>query len=211
MFFFTSSVLSVVGKTKRTLTADVFEKGATRDATQVTANGGFAAALILCNLLRPSDLWYLAYTGSLAAAAADTWGTELGISKGGPPRLVTTWRRVPAGRSGGITAMGTLGGLVGAILVGASTFPWLPDPLPRSISSIVLSGIAGSMTDSFIGATLQTQYQCPKCRINTERRERCDGPSMVTGGVHWLNNNAVNALCTLTGSAVAPAAFSIFR
>src|SRR5438093_5230732 len=46
--------------------------------------------------------------GALAAAAADTWATEIGAFSPFAPRLITSGRQVPRGTSGGITVLGSL-------------------------------------------------------------------------------------------------------
>ncbi len=51
-------------------------KGATRDPWQVLANGGAAALAALLAGSNQAALWSV--TGSLAAAAADTWATSAG-------------------------------------------------------------------------------------------------------------------------------------
>src|SRR5437899_8834125 len=84
--------------------------GGQRTARQVLANGGVAAGAALFGA------WSVA-VAALAAATADTWATEIGSFSPWPPRLFTTWSPVPAGTSGGITLLGTLGGAAGAVVM----------------------------------------------------------------------------------------------
>ena len=57
--------------------------------------------------------------GTLAAATADTWATEVGTLAGGTPRSIRTLRPVPAGTSGGVSVVGTLASVLGALLLPA--------------------------------------------------------------------------------------------
>src|SRR5207302_8417141 len=79
-------------------------RGPSRNAGQVLANGGVA---LLAALL---GSWAGA-AGAIAAAAADTWATEIGAYSPFPPRLIPSGGRGTRGTPGGITALGTLGGV----------------------------------------------------------------------------------------------------
>lgn len=49
----------------------------------------------------------------------DTLASELGILSGSPPRLVTTFERVPPGTNGAMSLGGTLASIVGGAIVGS--------------------------------------------------------------------------------------------
>ena len=86
-FFLTSSGLSRFRRTAReALIAGIVEKSDERDAIQVLANGGLFAAMALASTLTGQPLLATAALGALAAAAADTWATEVGTLAGGVPR-----------------------------------------------------------------------------------------------------------------------------
>ena len=169
--------------------------GAQRTARQVLANGGVAAAAALFGA------WPVA-AGALAAATADTWATEIGSFSPWPPRLLTTGARVPAGTSGGMTVMGTVGGLVGA--AGISWCAYLLHPRGGSAAIIAVAGAAGMVVDSLLGATIQGVFECPSCAARTERGDTiCHGPVALIHGLPWLNNDGVNLAATLAGAGVA--------
>src|SRR5207244_8659964 len=108
--------------------------------------------------------------GAIAAAAADTWATEIGAFSPFPPRLITSGQRVTRGTSGGITALGTLGGVAGALVIA-----WLAHALaprgtaPGSAALVASAGVTGMLVDSLLGATLQGKYQGPACVARFER------------------------------------------
>ncbi len=185
--------------------------GGRRNARQVLANGGVAAAAAL------AGSWPAA-AGAIAAAAADTWATEIGSFSPVPPRLVTTWERVTRGASGGITALGTAGGVAGAVAIAALAFvldprrilndsltvvaPGLAHP-GTALVLVTLAGIAGTLADSLLGATLQGLYECPGCGARSERRDTmCHAPVRLIRGRRWLDNDGVNLTATLVGAAV---------
>jgi len=101
-YFVASSALSRWRAAEKTRRTDaVVEKGGERDARQVLANGLAFAACALGTLVtspRAAAAWGTAAAGALAAAAADTWATEIGTLSSRPPRSVLTGRVVPRGR-----------------------------------------------------------------------------------------------------------------
>lgn len=200
-FFVLSSILSKIGKMKRTILKGMVEKGSQRDIMQVYANGGVALIMAILFHFTGNDLFYLMFLGSLAAATADTWGTEIGIFSKTEPRHIITFSRVPAGTSGGVTVLGTSGFLMGAgILTLSGIFP-VTGSLIRLFLIVAISGISGALIDSLVGATLQAQFKCSQCQKTTEKLVHCAGhPTELIGGIRWLNNDVVNLICTGSGA-----------
>jgi uncharacterized protein (TIGR00297 family) len=186
-------------KAKRT--GSIVDKGDERDATQVFANGGIFAVAAIAELITHSPAWYAIGIGALAASAADTWATELGTLAGGEPVSILSGRRVPAGTSGGITVTGSLAGVAGALFVAAGTAlaQW-----PVTFTAAALGGIAGALSDSLLGATLQSRRWCDACEKPTERLVHdCGNHTRRIGGVGGMDNDAVNAVCSAVGALVA--------
>jgi uncharacterized protein (TIGR00297 family) len=151
------------------------EKKGGRTASQVLANLGVAAACAATYHWRGNAAYLLAMCAALSEAAADTVSSEVGQSSGGEVRLVTNWRRVPAGTQGGVSLRGTLSGVGAALLVSlAAVLIGLLSPR-RSLLSLV-AALMGVTCDSYLGAGLESR------------------------GI--LNNNSVNFLGTLTSAAV---------
>src|SRR5439155_21605655 len=107
-FFVTSTLLGRVGRARKAAAKREFSKGDTRDAWQVLANGGAAAAAALGALLVPSPYWSAAFLGALATANGDTWATELGVLSRGEPFVLRGFSlvRVPRGTSGAVSPRG---------------------------------------------------------------------------------------------------------
>lgn len=173
-------------------------RSAARRARQVLANGGVAAVAALFSS-------WPAAIGALAAAAADTWATEIGAFSPTPPHRITNGEPVPRGRSGGITPLGTLGGIFGAIVIAALAGAVAPRErfgLPGTMLAAA-AGIFGMLSDSILGATLQGSYSCPVCAAVTEQAGTCHAPVHLTRGVRWLDNDVVNLAGSGVGAALA--------
>ncbi|MGI9146475.1 MAG: DUF92 domain-containing protein [Chloroflexota bacterium] len=200
-FFISSSLLSRVGRRRKSGELLAQAKGARRDAIQVLANGGFAT---LSSMLGPRHGGG-GFVGALSAAAADTWATELGMLARQKPRMITTLRPVAPGTSGGVTLEGLAASLGGALGVGLA---W--SGLSGSWQAVPLAGVAGvcgSLLDSVLGATIQALYRCATCDAFSEepRHRLCGQAAELVRGQAWVTNDMVNALATLAGAAIGAA------
>jgi uncharacterized protein (TIGR00297 family) len=204
-FFVLSSLLSAAGGRSKKQVASVAAKGGRRDVWQVLANGGIPGVMLLAWYFYDLDLFYLLFIGALAAVTADTWGTEIGMLSRPYPRSILTLRRVPAGTSGGVSALGLAGSALGAVvlvLVAAASRPAATFGM-REFLIVALSGFAGALADSVFGAALQAQYRCPICDKMTEKKNHCRGErTQFVRGYRWIDNDVVNLLCALSGTAV---------
>lgn len=199
--FLSASALSRLGaREKAERLGSIVEKGSTRDASQVLANGGVYAAAALGYLVAPSPIWHAVGAGALAASAADTWATEVGTLIGGSPISIISGERVPAGTSGGVTLIGTAAAAGGALFIGAlaALANW---SVPFTV--VALGGVAGAMADSLLGATVQERRWCELCAKATERLvHTCGTTTRHAGGVVGFDNDAVNAVCSGVGALV---------
>ena len=202
VFFVLSSALSRFRRaTREARIGGIVEKGDERDAYQVLANGGVFAIAALLAGSTGQPLWGVAALGALAAAAGDTWATEIGTLFGGVPRSIVSLKPLPPGTSGGITVAGTLASVVGSTLVVAVAHL---TGVGASPGAVFLGGVAGSLADSLAGATVQERRWCDACERLTERRvHSCGKVTRVVGGVAGIRNDFVNVVCTIVGASVA--------
>lgn len=201
-FFISSSALSRLFKGRKTEVEAEYAKTGTRDLGQAMANGAVAALGALLLALTGDGRFLGALLGALAAANADTWATELGVLSRSAPRLITTFKPVAPGTSGGVSLAGTAAATAGAALVGATGALGNP-ALWRLLPWLALAGLAGSLLDSLLGATLQAVYRCPACNKETERKlHRCGRPTALHRGFRWISNDVVNLLATVTGALI---------
>ncbi len=207
VFFVSSSALSRAFEYRKKNLNEKFSKGSQRDWGQVLANGGIGALMVVIHFLLPEQAWpWLAFAGSMAAVNADTWATELGVLNPTRPRLISNWKIVERGTSGGVSWLGTLAAFSGAALIGLCALIFTPASQALALLAIVsFSGLFGSLFDSFLGATVQAIYYCPRCQKETERHplHSCGTETMQIRGWRWLNNDWVNIGCALFGALAA--------
>jgi uncharacterized protein (TIGR00297 family) len=138
---------------------------------------------VLYAVSRDSTLFLLGFSGAVATACADTFSTEIGEAEGNP-RLITTFKRVPVGTSGGISLPGLGAAVLGSSLISIVCLAFVSagDKAPIRLlffSVCLISGFFGCITDSIFGATIEDR--------NPIR----------------LNKHHVNVLSTLSGGLFA--------
>ena len=200
-FFVPAIALSHAGRSRKRALRDVGKHGA-RDGSQVLANGGVAACCAILALAHTVP-FAAAFAGALAAAAADTWGTEIGTLARARPRSFFGRRPVATGLSGAVTWLGTFAEFAGAAVVAAvATLVGAAAFVP-----VLAGGIAGALTDSALGATVQELRYCAACNRSCETNpHHCGVDTKLIRGVRGFGNDAVNVLSTLAGAAVAAGA-----
>jgi uncharacterized protein (TIGR00297 family) len=146
----------------------IAERPRGRNGAQVLANLWAAAMAITLAMLLP---WHypllVAALAALAEAASDTVSSEIGEAFGRRAWLITTAREVPVGTDGGVSPVGIMAGMVGAVAIA-----WMSVLTVRLSDAyiVALCGFLGMICDSFLGALF-------------ERRG-------------WMSNNAVNFVST---------------
>lgn len=231
-FFVSSTLLSKFGARNKQKVSAQFQKSSRRDLGQAFANGGWAAlmaagiwyaeTIALDTQLRL--LFTFAFIGAIAAVTADTWATEIGVLSKSLPRLITTGRSVPTGTSGGVTLLGTVTALFGGMFIGgmflfgvliaSQLFPLHGIDLSaalqvlatnsRVVGIAAVSGLAGSLFDSVLGATVQAIYFSEYDECQTERKVDSQGnPIRRVRGLAWMENDLVNFISSIFGSLVA--------
>lgn len=209
IFFITSSALSRAFKKRKQGLEEKFSKGHERDAGQVFGNGGLAAVFAALHAFYPESIIpWIAFAASLAAVNADTWATELGVLNPTPPRLITDPRkRVEKGTSGGISLFGTLASLFGSAVIALPAVLLSPTGILTTGHFILItfSGLAGSLFDSFLGATMQAMFYCPVDKKETEKHpiHSCGSQTFHIRGWKWLNNDWVNFACGAFGVLIS--------
>ncbi|XP_035473327.1 transmembrane protein 19 [Scophthalmus maximus] len=178
-FFITSSKLTRWGGAQKKKIDAEYKEGGQRNWVQVFCNGGVPAELALLYMIEvgpgeiPIDFgkqysasWMcLSLVGALACSTGDTWASEVGpVLSQSKPRLITTWKEVPAGTNGGVTPVGLVASFLGGLAVGVAYFATqllmvndlhLANPQWPIMVYGGVAGLVGSMLDSFLGAHMQ--------------------------------------------------------
>lgn len=147
-----------------------------RTTRQVLANGGMAALLsaFAWHFPEARQTITVMVAGSFAAAIADTLSSELGTVYGRNFYNIITLKKDHRGLDGVVSLEGTLIGLAGATaiaLIYILSFGW-----GLAFLWIVISGFAGNLADSVLGALFERKG--------------------------WIGNNLVNFLNTAVGAGV---------
>lgn len=145
--------------------------GGRRSTRNVIGNGAAPAILaiaapVIATTWSP-DVAAVAYVSAVAVAAADTFASEFG-SLATRVRLITTFRRVPAGVDGGVSWQGQAAALAGGLVIAllgvlllAVAPMWFATEAPvMAINAWTIliptaMGFLGCQVDSVLGATLE--------------------------------------------------------
>lgn len=191
VFFVTGTLITDSGPIETPGKPAVSVESPRRDGLQVWANGFWFAIFVFMGFLYDAPLFWTGAAGALATATADTWGTELGSKRfEAPTFLLKGWQRVPPGTEGGISVPGTLASIGGSLVISLTALIFFSLDV-TAFFCIFLAGFLGSLSDSYLGATLQRQNYV----IGTTRFSRFE--TVV------FDNNIVNWTATGAGSLAA--------
>jgi len=134
------------------------EKHEQRTTANIIGNSG--AAIIALFLGQG-----IAFFGAISAALADTISSEIGMLSKKEPVLITNFKKVEKGTDGGITPLGMIAGLGGAIIIGLIYFFGMNQSI-SVLLAIIIAGLLGTTIDSFLGATLERKKLLSNTQVN---------------------------------------------
>ncbi|WP_373482158.1 DUF92 domain-containing protein [Acetobacterium sp.] len=209
VFFFSSTFLSYFKASfKDSIEARIHAKSGPRDIIQVVANGGAALIMAVPFVLSQNPAYLVAVAAAFAACNADTWASEIGILSRKAPVSLITLKPVNPGLSGGVSVLGLLASLGGAVVValtyglyqfGAGNSGLL---LWSQIGIITLGGVLGSILDSLMGAVIQAKYISHETGELTEKPDHNNKPNQLYSGITFVNNDFVNFASSLLAAAL---------
>ena len=212
LFFLLGSAVSRVGKKAKADACALHERQGPRSAAQVAANG--LPPLIFAALYRAAgaESCLLAVLVCLAAAAADTFSSEIGMLSKKNPVSILTRKPIRRGVSGGVTRLGFGGAALGALAVSPLA---LSEFGIEGMLAVIAAGLAGSIIDSALGAAFQAKYRDqsrdgeePAQRL-TERKNLGVTPLKPAQGIGWVNNDVVNFVSVFICGLIVAVAWRI--
>lgn len=209
--FASSSLFTALGKRWKKRSEEVAEKSGPRDYVQAFANLGPAIVFILLFFYINEPFLLAAFIGSVAGANADSWASEIGGLSRQKPVMITNFKKVPKGISGGVTLLGTLGGVAGTIFIVVLAHICYESVVPARLLwklSVVcaIAGVVGFTLDSYLGAIGQGLYKDPDGRL----QEYGNDDAVLEKGLRWINNDMVNFLTTATAGLIAALLYMIW-
>lgn len=197
----------------------IFEKesgGERRTAFQVAATVGPMCFFSLGQLLTGkhglgfySEAFGLASLSCIVCTASDTWSSVVGSALRHRVFSPLFFGRVRERESGAISWIGSLAGVVGAVLLSMSAmwfrFVVVKDAnfvFWRGVGFVAGGAIVGNYIDSVLGFVAQFKGRCAHCGEFVETRTHCNDSVMRVRGYRWLLNAEVNLVsCVLAGVA----------
>lgn len=206
VFFLSSTFLSgFKEERKEKIEKELHQKTGKRDFIQVLANGGAALIMAILYGVTGSEIHVLGVAIAFAACNADTWASEIGILSQKPPISLITRKPVQWGISGGVSALGVLASIGGALLV-ALTYglfrmaDGVSFELFKELGLIVIGGTLGALVDSLLGETLQVKYRSHETGSLTEKPTIGGIKNERVHGFTLINNDFVNFVSSLSVS-----------
>ena len=143
-----------VGSARKEASGVAERDGGRRGIGSVLTNSGPGVVFAFLSVVTPfPGAFTLAMVAAFATSLFDTAATEFGQAFGRRHVLVTTWRFVPGGTTGGVSLEGTLvGGLCAIVLAGAG---WAMG-LVTGVESlaVVFGAFSGSTVESVLGSMM---------------------------------------------------------
>ncbi len=189
--FVLSTLASKIKSNERTkLTKDINTKINKKDLLQILANVGLGTLSIVIYAITNKSFYLAVYASIMAETLSDTLASDIGVLSKKEPINILTLKRSQPGLSGNISFLGLTASLIGSLSI-ASIYLLFNNNIIHFII-IIISGFLGALFDSFLGATIQVKYECPKCHTITEKLNHCDNNTNYYKGLKIFNNDLVN-------------------
>ncbi len=175
MFFILGSIFTKFRYSEKEFLGVAQGKQGRRGYMNAFANAGVGIVGSVLYGLTGDVIFIALFLGSISTATADTLASEIGVT-GGKPYLITTFRQVQPGTNGGVTVLGELACIFGAVIICGMAFVLGVAPWYVCLIGVV-TGFIGTNLDSLYGALLENKK--------------------------IIGNSGTNLLATLSGGIIA--------
>jgi uncharacterized protein (TIGR00297 family) len=175
MFFILGSIFTKFRYSEKEFLGVAQGKQGRRGYMNAFANAGVGIVGSVLYGLTGDIIFIALFLGSISTATADTLASEIGVT-GGKPYLITTFRQVQPGTNGGVTVLGELACIFGAVIICGMAFVLGVAPWYVCLIGVV-TGFIGTNLDSLYGALLENKK--------------------------IIGNSGTNLLATLSGGIIA--------
>jgi len=159
LYLICGSVVTKVKKAKKEALGIAEGRGGMRGPENVWGSAATAAACALASVRWPlhAALLRIGFVSALATKLSDTCASEIGKAYGKTTYLITTFRPVPAGTEGAVSAEGTAAGIVGSIVL--SVYAWACGLVgPSALAPCLIAAVVATTAESLIGASAQDRF-----------------------------------------------------
>lgn len=170
-----------------------------RSAFQVLSNSLLALSCLILYWFNQESLYYYLMVIAIAGSTADTWASEIGILSQAVPRSMVTGKKMPPGKSGGVTRLGLIASFLGSAFITSLAVLFSQQvSIDDFIILTVLGGLC-SIFDSLLGLSVQEvyldietnkQYEAVPKPLDPQRYQRIKG-------IPGIDNSLVNILSDL--------------
>lgn len=172
-----------------------------RNFLQVLLNGGIATIMLLLFKIFDKNYFFVLACVSLAEAFADSLASDVGTLSKRPPFDIFKMKTVTVEVSGGVSLLGTISALFGALILAFLSFSRAVDWIAFAFISVF--GFVGTFIDSFFGSTAQALYRCKVCGKESDKSFHCGEKSTLIKGATFVSNNFVNLVSNALTVAIS--------
>lgn len=144
-------------KSPRRLSSPSEEKDG-RSALQVLANSLLALSCLLVYWKSQDTLYFHLMVIAIAGSTADTWASEIGILSQEIPRSMISGKKMPPGKSGGVTRLGLIASFLGAAFTISLAVMFTQAVSASDFILLTMLGGFCSIIDSLLGLSIQEVY-----------------------------------------------------
>lgn len=192
----------ILGKRSEGITGEINQKTGTRDVVQVLANALAAVIALVLGKIFNSPLGLVVYYSALTECLADSLASDVGVLSKKDPVDICRMKRIKRGLSGGVSLLGTASAFMGCLAMSLLSLIFWGFDLKYFIA-VLLIPMLGIVIDSVLGSTVQAKYTCTECGKFTEKTAHCGKPTRHTGGIGFINNDAVNIISNFLTAVIA--------